>query len=189
MTSAAQGNSELRHSGIPPMNENMELGAVADANPGHDADNTPFEVVHRRKRARELSHLQGPETTSQPGRPTTTGPMTRRNSHRAASAARLKVIGRNSAANSKLKASTTVAEKAVFSVSNVSSEYEPDNIRDYLSENGIIVVSCFSAKTKYADSKSFRVCIAAKDRDRFLSPELWPENVILKDWFFKVEPN
>jgi len=54
-----------------------------------------------------------------------------------------------------------------------------------VSDNDINVLSCFKAETRFTGSKAFRVCIAAKDKERFLSPDNWPEKLIIRDWVFE----
>lgn len=100
----------------------------------------------------------------------------------------MKVVGKLQT-DSKIKASDNVIDKAVFCVSNVCPGYSCDDLRSFLTDNDIQVVSCFDSKTRFVGTKSFRVCIAAKDIDRFEQPEMWPENVIVRNWFFKGKPN
>ena len=101
----------------------------------------------------------------------------------------LKVVGKLQNTDSKIKASDHVIDKSVFCVSNVSNGYSCDDLQSFLIDSGIQVVSCFDCKTKFIGSKAFRVCIAAKDRELFESPDIWPENVIVRDWFFKGKSN
>ena len=33
--------------------------------------------------------------------------------------------------------------------------------------------------------RAFRVCIPSEDKDRLLHPQLWPDSVIISEWYFK----
>jgi hypothetical protein len=60
--------------------------------------------------------------------------------------------------------------------------------RVFLSDNNVSIVSCFESKTKFTGTKAFRICIASKNKDQFLSPCIWPEDVIIREWYFKGKP-
>jgi hypothetical protein len=97
-----------------------------------------------------------------------------------------KVIGKHQTdQDCKLKASGVIIEKLVYCVSNVSEEYNCDDVCSFLADNNVKIVSCFDSKTKFSGSKAFRVCIASKYKEQFLSPDMWPEDVIIREWFFK----
>lgn len=97
---------------------------------------------------------------------------------------RFKLVGRANTNNSRLKAFGQLVDKRVFSVSNVDTSYTVDDIKGFLSYIGIRVVTVHDAKSKF-DGKSFRVCIVAEDSEKFAQPDIWPENVIIRPWFFK----
>ena len=97
-----------------------------------------------------------------------------------------KVIGKlQSDQNCKIKASGIIIDELVYCVSNVSEEYNCNDLCDFLADNNVKVVSCFDSKTKFTGTKAFRVCIASKFKELFLSPAVWPEDVIIREWFFK----
>jgi len=96
----------------------------------------------------------------------------------------VRVIGKNQA-SSRIKASGAVIAKAVFCVSNVSLDDSTENVVECLKDNGITVLSCGKANTRFTETKAFRVCIAEADSDRFLDSDIWPENVIVRSWVFK----
>jgi len=96
----------------------------------------------------------------------------------------IRVIGKNQA-SSRIKASGAVIAKAVFCVSNVSMDDSAEDLVECLKDNGITVLSCGKANTKFTETKAFRVCIAKVDSDRFLDSDIWPENVIVRSWVFK----
>jgi hypothetical protein len=99
---------------------------------------------------------------------------------------RVQVIGRHSGQQCKIKSSGRIVGKRVFAVTNVACDYTADDMISFLSDKHLTVVSCFEAKTKFNSSKSFRICVASTDVDKFLDPEMWPEHVIVRDWFFSV---
>lgn len=94
-----------------------------------------------------------------------------------------KIVGKSK--STQLKASEAELHKSVFCVSNISAEFECRDLVSFLSDSEVNVLTCFDAKTKFEGTKSFRVCVASKDVDKFLNPELWPENVIIRDWVWK----
>jgi len=94
-----------------------------------------------------------------------------------------KIVGK--CKSTQLKASEAELHKSVFCVSNISAEFECNDLLSFLSDSAVNVLTCYDAKTKFEGTKSFRVCVASKDVDKFLNPELWPENVIIRDWVWK----
>jgi hypothetical protein len=154
-----------------------------------DGDNYegPWIDPHRqrrdaKRRRRSSSGLTGPRSIAYP---TTTPALTARQHD----STRVKIVGRSSGVDAKIQAATIVSDKHVFCVSNIAVDYATSDIVSHLHENGINVVSCFPAKTKFKESKAFRVCIVRKDIDRFVLPDVWPENVIIRDWIFLGKPN
>jgi hypothetical protein len=100
----------------------------------------------------------------------------------------VKVIGKLQTA-SRIKSSGVAAQKNVFCISNLAAELTVEDVLAFLEENEITVSSCGPAKTKFADTSAFRVCIPASERDKFTCPDIWPEDVIIRDWFFKPKPS
>jgi len=96
---------------------------------------------------------------------------------------RLKVVGKANN-NTGLRAFSDIVDKRVFSVSNVDSCYTVDDVQTFLQNVGIRAITVHDAKSKF-DGKCFRVCIATADTDRLLVPDIWPENVIIRPWYFK----
>ena len=99
---------------------------------------------------------------------------------------RIQVIGRHSELHSKIKSSGRIVGKRVFAVTNVACDYTANDMISFLNDKHLAVISCFEAKSKFSSSKSFRNCVTATDVDKFLDPEMWPENVIVRDWFFSA---
>ena len=97
----------------------------------------------------------------------------------------LKIIGKLKVNDSKIKASQVLIDKSVYCVSNISVDYNCQDLIDYLNDCNISVVSCFSAKTKFDNSNAFRVCVATKDTEKLLDANIWPCDVIIRNWVFK----
>jgi hypothetical protein len=181
----------------------------ADAEGGTTSDGgEPFVEPPRRKRHRSRSQQQtadsaatavktaaggvralyrlGPyATVAATHTPTPTQTSNRQNSSHQS------VIGKKlTTAGCRIKASAVpVPKKAVFAVSNLSDDCTDTDITSYLADQGISVVTCFPAKTRFPGRKAFRVCLLAKDAARFLSADIWPENVTLREWHFKDKSN
>ena len=51
------------------------------------------------------------------------------------------------------------------------------------------IISCFDTKTRFADTRAFRICINKEDCDTFLDKNNWPRNIILREWVFKMKEN
>ena len=60
----------------------------------------------------------------------------------------------------------------------------------------VTVVSCFKVKPRRApdesesdvkDRRAFRLCIFDEDRDRLLDQTMWPDSVVVLEWFFKFQ--
>ncbi len=97
----------------------------------------------------------------------------------------VKVVGKLQSGSCKIQASDAVVTKSVYCVSNISCGYSVEDMIAFLADNDVKVVSCFESKTKFEGTKAFRVCINSKHKEHFLCPDIWPENVIIRDWFFK----
>jgi hypothetical protein len=154
---------------------------------GYDSadDGGPFTLVSNRKRLRQNSPEYSYSNRS--GLPATMNfrqAVTRPESTRTRV---MKVVGKLQS-TCRIKASNSIISKAVFCVSNVSTDYSSEDIQSFLQDNNVHVINVFDARTKFEDSKSFRVCIASKDISDFLNPDIWPQNVIIREWFFKPKP-
>ena len=52
------------------------------------------------------------------------------------------------------------------------------------------VISCFEVKprryrTQNTDSKAFRLCINDEDKQCMLDASMWPDSIVISEWFFK----
>jgi len=148
-----------------------------------DADSgSAFKEVHSKKRKKTNSgHTVAPTDV-----PTDSYSSKVKMVKKTTKPTKLKVVGKKVFSDdSRFKASGLEIDKAVYCISNLSLDITDEDVVAFMSGNDIKVISCFSAKTRFTGSKAFRVCIAAKDKERFLSPDNWPEKVIIRDWVFK----
>ena len=140
--------------------------------PDTDDDNGEFQLVHSRKRHRVFSGKSDIRQDTS-------------NTNSVKQKERIKVVGKLSSSSVKLQASGNIINKTVFCISNVNESVTKDDMMSFLSDASIKVVSCFDAKTRFEGSKAFRVCIASDDAERLLDPYIWPDGVIIREWFFK----
>ena len=79
----------------------------------------------------------------------------------------------------------------MFCIDNVDPSYTPDDIKSFVSSLSINVISVFEVKPRRRriDSvcRAFRLCIFHEDRERLVDDTMWPDSVIISDWFFKSE--
>jgi len=131
-----------------------------------DDDGGEFQEYHSRQHRRQAKRQRAEEKPPNEQQP------------------RLKVVGKANTSTTGLRAHGNIVDKRVFSVSNVDESYTEENINGFLHGNGIRVVTVHNAKSKF-NGKCFRVCIVAADTELFMNPDIWPENVIVRPWFFK----
>ena len=64
----------------------------------------------------------------------------------------------------------------------------------FVSAMSVNVVSCYEVKPRrrpsedesdVMDRKAFRLCIDAEDCDRLLNADIWPDSVVIAEWFSK----
>jgi len=103
------------------------------------------------------------------------------------------IFGRSRIMASKLVAAKPMYKKSVRCIDNLSSLCTVDDISAYVrKELATHVISCFEVKPRRRryeesadDRKAFRLCIRQDDRNCLLDPALWPDSVMVSDWFFK----
>ncbi|ESO00337.1 hypothetical protein HELRODRAFT_175731 [Helobdella robusta] len=110
-----------------------------------------------------------------------------------------KIIGRSNKENIKIRANKVLVNKSFFYVSNLDNSCTADDIMDHLRTNNINVISCFDIKrpetqqessaTTKSFYKSFRVGIDSRDTCKIIDPDIWPSNVLVREWFFKKSTN
>jgi len=95
------------------------------------------------------------------------------------------IIGNAAVAPSmNINAARDLTHKAVFCVSNLNNDVTCDKLNTFVTSLGVCVLSCFVAKTRYSNTKSFRVCINRENQNLFLNIEKWPKSVTLRNWSF-----
>jgi len=104
---------------------------------------------------------------------------------------------RNGPLNGKVSGSTSISaarivrEKAVFYIDNVSSRYNVNDIQTLVKSMKVNVILCFEVKPRRyrthdsTGSKAFRLCINDEDKQCMLDASMWPDSVVVSDWFFK----
>jgi hypothetical protein len=93
--------------------------------------------------------------------------------------------------NNKIVASSSSASKTwhVF-IGHLNKDTNETQLKEYLEDNGISVVEISqikATKTWHEKSSAFRVSIALKDKDSIMNCDIWPDNVEVRDWFFKAK--
>lgn len=81
--------------------------------------------------------------------------------------------------------------KAVFRIGNIDSCYNENNLREYIENLGVRVISIFdrtSESNRYVDNKSFRVCIFEADKAKLLCDNSWSVGISISKWVFKPKP-
>ena len=62
------------------------------------------------------------------------------------------------------------------------------DVSDHLEANGISVTSVIKLKPtqKWQEkSSAFKVMISNVNKDDIMNPDLWPDHIEVRDWFFK----
>ena len=109
----------------------------------------------------------------------------------ATEAARRKVIGTKTTdgTTGKLAASSTSASKTwTVYIGKLNKDTDEVGVREHLEDMGITVSEVRKLKPtqKWQEkSAAFCVMIAYECKDKIMSPDLWPDNVEVRDWFFK----
>jgi len=92
-----------------------------------------------------------------------------------------------------LAAAKKITKKAVFCVDNIDPSFDVDDIREFVANLSVEVLSCFRAEPRrqpnetvpISDRRAFRLCIADSDRDRLLDADKWPDSVTISQWYFR----
>ncbi len=67
-------------------------------------------------------------------------------------------------------------------VKYVSKQYVNDDMEKYVSDEGVTVHSIETVSNPNAKTKSFRIEIPYKDKDKVMSENFWPNVIALKVW-------
>ena len=91
----------------------------------------------------------------------------------------------NSVANVSFKG---VSKKSVVCISRLEVGTSADTISDYLTANGIQVISCFEVIAKTAEAKfvSMRLCVPYSEISKVYNSDIWPTGVVVRPWKFKA---
>lgn len=80
--------------------------------------------------------------------------------------------------------------KSVYCIGNIDSDYSEDDVKQYVESLGVRVISCFERKAenkpaRFADNKTFRLCIIDADKDKLLCEANWTVGISIQRWVFK----
>jgi hypothetical protein len=141
---------------------------------------------HRRSNKRKLDSSVSPTKTDQQRLSKATDSA----QHRRQPA----VYGRSSNVGAGLAAANKLVPKGVFCIDNIDVSFNVEDIVQYVSSQGITVMSCFEAKPRFRrsdnytnDRKAFRLCINNDQRNKLLDSSRWPDSVVVSEWFFKSQ--
>ena len=71
-------------------------------------------------------------------------------------------------------------------IGNCHNDVTPDSISKYIvDETNIRIVKCESLASRNESCRSFKVTLKISDRQRLLSPEVWPEGIICRKFYSK----
>jgi len=98
---------------------------------------------------------------------------------------------RSTSNGQRLVAAKTIVEKSVFCVDNVHISVKSEDLRNFVADLSVEVLSCFPVKPRrrrdetapVTDRAAFRLCIATSDRAKLLNEAKWPQSVIISEWY------
>ena len=99
---------------------------------------------------------------------------------------RRRIIGASKTSSAKV-ASASVGQWHVF-IGRVNKDTDVNSIKEFLEENGISVleVKKLTAKQTWQEkSAAFHVSVALRFKDAIMNADIWPDNVEVRDWYFK----
>ena len=70
-------------------------------------------------------------------------------------------------------------------VSRLSPSTSVNNLQDYVLNKAKLRVKCFQLKSRHDSYKSFRIIVSDEHRDRLLVPTIWPQHVVVRQFFDK----
>ena len=83
-----------------------------------------------------------------------------------------------------IKAAGSLIKKNFFYVGNLAENIKDRDLQNFLESRNIPVLKCTSTQSKFRGS-AFHVAVASKHAAAFRDVNMWPENVVIHDWFFK----
>lgn len=106
----------------------------------------------------------------------------------------LKIVGRSKPSNEHLssskvlKAAKPYVKKIVFAVYNVDNDESVESLEEFVEEVcDEKPLSCFKVHSNNSSSSTYRVCIDAENRDKFLNAERWYSGIVIRPWKFKTK--
>jgi len=104
-----------------------------------------------------------------------------------ASSQRRKIVGAKSTA-SKIASSVSGEKSWHIFIGKLQKDTSESDLKEYLEDAGVSTIEIRKLKpaNEYQEkSAAFRVSIALKCKDAVMNADLWPGNVVVRDWFFK----
>ena len=164
-------------------------------------DHSPYTLAEskRKKRKRDLSQRQ--QQRQQQLQQSSSQPTTNRQSSRSRRGPLL--IGSQTVTDNMSRPNPVVAakqfpKKTVLYIDNIDSNVSVADLRKFVSEMSVRVVSCFDVKPRNRRSdqddasvvslgKAFRLCILQEDCKLLLDPCKWPAYVRISEWYFRPQ--
>jgi len=109
------------------------------------------------------------------------------------------MVGRRSTAafttRDAAKLTAAKPQKLVVCVDNVAPNLSETDLTEFVSSLGVRVLTCFKVKPRLpvrlrvrtitVNHSTFRLCINKADQHLLLNSEVWPEDIVIKRYFFK----
>ena len=73
-------------------------------------------------------------------------------------------------------------------IDRLNKDTTENDIKDFLESNNIVVtdVKKLDARQPWQEkSSTFRICVRLQCKDAIMNSDLWPDNIEVRDWFFK----
>ena len=98
----------------------------------------------------------------------------------------------------KVAAAKPFIGKAVYCIDNVSTLVNEDDMKTFVTRNGVTVLSCHSVKPRRsrwqresgifpAGRNTFRLCIPREQSGLLLKPDVWPSHITVTPWIFNKQ--
>jgi len=92
-----------------------------------------------------------------------------------------KIIGKSDSL--KLKAADPVKTiKAVYCISNVSTEFSVDDIVNHCKSLKVRVLFCYDVTLVTSSARAFKIAIAEADSVKMNNAEIWPRRIVIRPW-------
>ena len=123
-----------------------------------------------------------------------TGGQRQQQQQEMASKSRVRLVGRsaNSDMPSSFKAARPIVRKAVYGLYNCDLNETAQSLGQFV-ENvlQVGVISCFETNLNQPQrrTRSFRLCVNARDNASLLNPDHWDDSIVIKAWRFATNTN